>query len=77
MTFLARAGTTPGGTAEQIEITLPTVEFVRRWSLHILPRGYTKTRRYGGWVSARRQSYLELCGQQLAAAGAPLSPAGM
>ena len=74
VTFLARAGTTPGGDAEQIEITLPTVEFVRRWCLHVLPRGYTKTRRYGGWSGRRRHAYLELCSKQLEAAGAPLPP---
>lgn len=73
VTFLARAGTTPGGDAEQIEITLPTVEFVRRWCLHVLPRGYTKTRRYGGWSPPRRDAYLELCSKQLEATGAVLS----
>ena len=65
VTFLAREGTTPGGQAKQVPITLTTVEFTRRWSLHVLPKGYTKTRRYGGWSNPRRESYLERCGKQL------------
>jgi hypothetical protein len=67
VTFKARAGTTVGGDRQQIEITLPTTEFVRRWSLHILPRGYTKTRRYGCWSNPRRETFLKLCREQLKA----------
>jgi len=74
VTFMARAGTTPGGDSQQIPITLPTVEFIRRWSLHILPKGYTKTRRYGGWSNTRRDTYLEKCARLLDAVDAPLSP---
>lgn len=74
VTFLARAGTTAGGERQQIPITLPTVEFTRRWSLHVLPKGYTKTRRYGGWSNMRREDYLEQCGKQLDAAEAVLPP---
>ena len=65
VTFLARAGATPGGDNRQIEITLSTTEFVRRWCLHVLPRGYTKSRRYGGWSGTRRTAYLQLCREQL------------
>jgi hypothetical protein len=73
VTFLAREGTTTGGDSKQVPITLSTTEFTRRWSLHILPRGYTKTRRYGGWSNARRDDYLERCSKQLEAIDAPLS----
>jgi hypothetical protein len=77
VTFLARAGTTPGGDREQTEVTLPVVEFVRRWSLHILPHGYTKSRRFGGWSGRRCEPYLELCSQLLESAGQRLSPGAM
>ncbi len=76
VTFMARAGETAGGESKQIPITLPTVEFTRRWSLHVLPKGYTKTRRFGGWSNPRRDAYLEQCGKQLEAIDALLSPEG-
>ncbi len=74
VTFLAREGTTPGGKSKKIPLTLPTPEFTRRWSLHILPKGYTKTRRYGGWSNPRREVYLEQCSKQLEPIEAQLSP---
>ena len=58
---MACAGTKSGGESKQIPITLPIREFVRRWSLHVLPKGYTKTRRLGGWSNTRRDAYLERC----------------
>ena len=73
VTFMARAGETPGGESKQIPITLPTVEFTRRWSLHVLPKGYTKTRRFGGWSNPRREAYLEQCARQLDSIDARLS----
>ena len=75
VTFMAREGKTPGGASKQVPITLSTLEFTRRWSLHVLPKGYTKTRRFGGWSNLRRADYVELCSKQLADIGAPL-PAG-
>jgi hypothetical protein len=74
VTFLAREGVTPGGEAQQVPITISTVEFTRRWSLHILPKGFTKTRRYGGWSNTRRSAYVERCSHLLDASNAPLSP---
>ena len=44
---------------------LSGVEFVRRWSMHILPKGYTRSRSYGGFHGPQRRSYLELCRQVL------------
>ena len=73
VTFLAREGSISGGNKKQVPITISRVEFMRRWSLHVLPRGYTKTRRYGGYSNPRCYTYLELCSKQLEAAHAPLS----
>jgi len=47
------------------EFSLPGVEFVRRWSMHILPKGFTKTRSYGGFSCRHRQAYLQRCRQLL------------
>jgi len=62
VTFWARRGQTRGGDAADIEpVTLPGHEFVCRWSQHILPSGFTKTRRYGGFSNRHRQAYLARC----------------
>jgi hypothetical protein len=58
VTFWARSGTRPGGDSSGQPYTLKGCEFVRRWSLHILPHGYTKTRRFGGFSNCHRQRYL-------------------
>lgn len=73
VTFLAREGKTSGGEAKQVPITLTTTEFTRRWSLHVLPKGYTKTRRFGGWSNTHRDEYLEQSSRQLEAIDAFLS----
>ncbi|HUG67187.1 MAG TPA: transposase, partial [Pirellulaceae bacterium] len=44
---------------------LSGIEFMRRWSLHILPKGFTKTRSYGGFSCRHRQDYLQRCRQLL------------
>jgi hypothetical protein len=36
-------------------------EFTRRWATHILPKGYTKSRRYGGYSSRLCRDYLDCC----------------
>jgi hypothetical protein len=33
--------------AQKLEMTLPGMEFIRRFSLHILPRGFVRIRHYG------------------------------
>jgi len=68
VTFLARVGKTTGGSDEVEPITLRGAEFVRRWSLHILPKGYTKTRRFGGYSNKHRKRYIAECRELLAAA---------
>ena len=70
VTFLARVGKTPGGDDEVEPVTLRGTEFVRRWSLHILPKGYTKTRRFGGYWNCRRKKYIAECRELLAENGA-------
>ena len=72
VTFTARAGRTTGGDADDVEqVTVPGVEFVRLWCLHILPSGYTKTRRYGGWSNTRKADYLDHCRTLLPEEAAP------
>ena len=69
VTFFARIGKKTGGDDETVPIALSGVEFVRRWSLHILPKGYTKTRRFGGYSNHHRQRYIAECSNLLAATG--------
>lgn len=45
--------------------SLRAVEFVRRWSMHILPKGYTRSRSYGGYHGTKRRAYLEYCRELL------------
>ena len=40
---------------------LSGVQFVYKWSQHILPKGFTKSRSYGGFHSTKSAKYLELC----------------
>jgi hypothetical protein len=69
VTFRARTGRKTGGDPADFEpVTLPGAEFVRRWSLHILPKGYVKTRRFGGYSNHHRQRYLGACDDLLPAA---------
>jgi hypothetical protein len=41
--------------------TLKCLEFVRRWTIHILPKGFTRTRRYGGFSGAKCKDYIPQC----------------
>jgi hypothetical protein len=50
-------------SGEMVKVSLETSEFVRSWTLHILPKGFTKARCYGGWSNTRREDYLQLCKQ--------------
>jgi len=72
VTFRARTGRTTGGDPTDFEpVTLPGSEFVRRWSLHILPKGFVKTRRFGGYSNHHRKRYLAACDELLPAADSP------
>ena len=53
----------------QRSMTLPAVEFLRRWAQHVLPRGFVKVRHYGLWSNRRREELLPLCRRLLLARG--------
>jgi hypothetical protein len=46
-------------------MTLPAAEFIRRFSLHILPKGFPRIRHYGILSSKRKQTTLPLIHDQL------------
>ena len=71
VTFTARKGTTHGGSDEVEEVELSAVEFVRRWCLHILPQGFTKTRGYGGYSNHHNKRYVAECRALRQAADVP------
>jgi hypothetical protein len=56
------------------EMTLDALEFVRRFALHIIPKGLVRIRRYGLLAHRDRGEWLALC-RSLLAARAGLSPA--
>ena len=51
---------------------LSGVEFTRRWSLHILPKGFVKSRGFGGFSGRQCTTYLRRCRDLL---GVPLATA--
>jgi len=48
-------------SGRQVPVSLPVLEFMRCWTLHILPKGFTKSRCYGDWSNTRRQAYQQQC----------------
>lgn len=46
-------------------LTLPAVEFLRRFLLHVLPRGFVRIRHFGFLAGRRRGAILPLCKQAL------------
>ena len=73
VTFWARGKNKQTGNQPR-PFSLPGVEFVRRWSMHILPKGFTKTRCYGGFSCRHRQDYLQRCRQLLRIAAPEAEP---
>ena len=64
ITFRVRSKDKTKQKRKQQELArLSGVEFTRSWSLHILPKGFTKTRCYGGYSNTKRDAYLALCRQ--------------
>jgi Putative transposase len=47
-------------------LTLPADQFLRRFLLHLLPRGFMRIRNFGFMANRRRASLLPLCFQLLA-----------
>jgi len=64
VTFVARSKS-KGKNKKPRRITVAGAEFVRRWSLHVLPKGFTRSRCYGGYHGSRRSKYLATCRQLL------------
>jgi hypothetical protein len=62
VSFMARNKDKHSSVGQVVE-RLTGVEFTRRWSLHILPKGFTKSRGFGGYSSARRTGFISLCQQ--------------
>jgi len=56
--FRYRSGS---GAGEPRTMQLNAAEFVRRFLLHVLPRGFVRTRHYGLLANASRRSSVELC----------------
>ncbi|QDV23080.1 Putative transposase [Aureliella helgolandensis] len=62
--FLARSK--DKGRPQRVEpVELRGTEFVRRWALHILPKGFIRSRRYGGYHTTKSQAYLQRCRELL------------
>ncbi len=51
----------------QSEMTVSGVEFLRRLSLHVLPKGFTRIRHFGFLANRTRTASLALCRQLLGA----------
>jgi len=60
VTFWARSKE-KGQDSRSEQFPLKGTEFVRRWTMHILPKGYTRSRAYGGYHGTKRAAYLERC----------------
>lgn len=66
VTFAARSKDKRSGNPVE-PYTLAGIEFVRRWALHILPKGFVKSRGFGGYSGRHRQRYLRRCRELWAA----------
>ena len=66
VTFWARSLDKAAGNRPE-PYTLTGVEFTRCWSLHILPKGFVKSRCFGGFSCRNRESYLRRCRDLLGA----------
>jgi hypothetical protein len=55
-------------------MTLNTDEFIRRFLLHVLPRGFQRLRQFGLLANRRRHQQLARCRQLLGAAAEPTEP---
>jgi Putative transposase/Transposase zinc-binding domain len=55
-------------------MTITTDEFLRRFLLHVLPRGFVRIRHFGFLSARRRQELIAVCRQLLAEIARPRSP---
>lgn len=74
VTFWARSRNKAEGNLPR-EFPLPGKEFVRRWAMHILPKGYTRSRCFGGYHGSKRKDYLHRCRELLPIATSQPPPA--
>ena len=51
---------TPSSEKKPRLMTLEPLEFIRRWLLHVLPKGFRRVRQYGFLAPAARKSYRRL-----------------
>lgn len=72
VTFWARSKNKAAGNPSR-PFELSGKEFVRRWSMHILPKGYTRSRQFGGYHGSKRKDYLPRC-RELLKVGSPSTP---
>jgi hypothetical protein len=56
-------------------MSLPADEFLRRFLLHLLPRGFVRIRNFGFLANRRRARLLPICFELLRGSAAQLSPA--
>ena len=63
------------GNADK-QMTLSTVEFTRRFLLHVLPHGFVRIRHYGFLANRCRRNKLSLCKRLLGQPPAPEEPPG-
>jgi len=63
-------------TGRRVPVRMSGVEFVRRWSLHILPKGFHRVRYYGGLHPSKRAAYLARCRTLLAASSSCCEESG-
>ena len=51
---------TPSGTSQRAVMRLTVHEFIRRWLMHVLPKGFSRIRHYGYLSSAARKTRLRV-----------------
>jgi hypothetical protein len=61
--------------SQQRKMTLAATEFLRRFFLHVLPKGFVRIRHFGLLANRFRASRLQLCRQLLASDPLPTQPA--
>jgi hypothetical protein len=64
VTFWARSKNKAEGNRSR-PFGLSGKEFVRRWSMHILPKGYTRSRCFGGYHNSKCKDYMNRCRELL------------
>ena len=49
-------------------------QLMQRWTLHILPKGFTRSRQYGGYHGTKRAKYIAQCRELLGSAAETADP---